>query len=54
MSTPWILVRRNMRAHWLRSGLTVVSLIVAVSLGAALVPAVRAASVQPADALRDE
>ncbi|MHC4844554.1 MAG: ABC transporter permease [Planctomycetota bacterium] len=32
MSTPWILVRRNMRAHWLRSGLTVLSLTVAMFL----------------------
>jgi putative ABC transport system permease protein len=32
MSTPWILVRRNMRAHWLRSGLTLMSLVVAMFL----------------------
>jgi len=32
VSTPWILVRRNMRAHWLRSGLTMLSLIVALFL----------------------
>jgi len=30
--TPWVLVRRNMRAHWLRSGLTFLSLIVAMFL----------------------
>lgn len=32
MTTPWILVRRNMRVHWLRTALTLLSLIVAMFL----------------------
>jgi len=32
MSTPWLLVARHLRAHWLRSGLTMLALTVAMFL----------------------
>src|SRR5262245_12686639 len=32
MKTPWILARRQLRAHWLRTGLTVAALVVALFL----------------------
>jgi putative ABC transport system permease protein len=32
MKTPWILARRQLRAHWLRTGLTIAALVVALFL----------------------